>query len=718
MTKIIIKNKIKKINSHKFSNRKIIGGNNDLIEKIYLYSKNKKLDDNLYIENNNITQIDDIFNININKKGILKINLNYDFLTIEKKDLDNLKFPEFNNNQESLYEKFKKEKNNKLNQTENNSRNNSNSNLGNKQQDSGLNSNLNMFDSFINDKLNVIIFKYDDQNIPYIKCNNNWFFIIKKILYKCDQDIKLNQIIHDNMNDKIYPEYFLYNNDQIKINLLHNSYPQNCPRIINNIHNYLFFHNNDLVEKAITESKIENNNIDNEKKLEKYLYFIENIYFNKTSDNDIKINSPKQLNINELINNYRVNSNNKSIFDEYCFFIEEKIDDTYEYEKKLFYNHNYDNKQLIKSDKILSFNDNIDNYNKQEEINIKNKKLYIYNNNSNISGGFNNRKFICQSNKISKINQHYLNDYEIYDTSNNSNYGRINNLQFGGAEEKIETYYGIFRKLQGNTELEIENKNINNAVFSPKIYTNKIITLLKNKNENKNIETTNKWLNIFTNKYKITNKIKGMYKYKITNKIKGMFSGFKIPNFTLFSKNNPQITEEQKEIAAEDPQIKKTIKDLDSSMNKPQKEQKELFQKLKNEITRFSNFSKREKILNKKDINNEIFSILNNTTRELVKKKLKLEETDNIENVLKKISNLAIIKNLNENLYILLNDLNKNGKYKNIKYKNYNLYIQINDKYYFNQYIFDKMINGRLNKKMKKSSYNSLLTSKNKILNK
>ena len=80
-------------------------------------------------------------------------------------------------------------------------------------------------------------------------------------------------------------------------------------------------------------------------------------------------------------------------------------------------------------------------------------------------------------------------------------------------------------------------------------------------------------------------------------------------------------------------------------------------------------------------------------------------ENKNAEEILKKINELNLLSTFTKDLYKLLDY--KKG-YNNKKYKKDNYYIKYIDKYYFNLNLFNKAMNGRLNKRIPKGFYQGI----------
>ena len=313
-------------------------------------------------------------------------------------------------------------------------------------------------------------------------------------------------------------------------------------------------------------------------------------------------------------------------------------------------------------------------------------QLIIYtkkkDNNEVIAGGFMNYKnnFICQSNRQSRL---YNTDLSVL--SNNGHLSnKNNNIMVGGQQPKqipISNLNDIYTET-AYTNIEINNNNDFRLDFEKDIIDKKRnnIHIINNiRNNIKNISKTSRF-------NKTINSLK---------KIKVSISKLTVPEFRKHLPKLPKLTQMQ----IKDMGIKKYLSTLKEQAFKTSEEPSKV-----NESPKVNPFPK-------SNIQQKINVIMRNQITHLKKCKKKLNiENKNAEEILKTINELNLLSTFTKDLYKLL-DYKKN--YETLKYKKENYYIKHKTKYYFNLNLFNKAMNGRLNKRIEKGFYRGIINSKN-----
>lgn len=313
-------------------------------------------------------------------------------------------------------------------------------------------------------------------------------------------------------------------------------------------------------------------------------------------------------------------------------------------------------------------------------------QLIIYtkrNNNEVIAGGFMNYKnnFICQSNRQSRL---YNTNLSVL-TNNGHLSNKNNNIMVGGVQTQQIPISNLNDIYTATSDTNIENNNNNDfrLDFEKDIIDKKRnnIHIINNiRNNIKNISKTSRF-------NKTINSLK---------KMKVSISKLTVPEFRKHLPKLPKLTQMQ----IKDMGIKKYLSTLKEQAFKTSEEPSKV-----NESPKVNPFPK-------SNIQQKINLIMRNQITHLKKCKNNLNIINtNAEEILQNINELNLLSTFTKDLYKLLDY--KEG-YNNKKYKKDNYYIKYKDKYYFNLNLFNKAMNGRLNKRIPKGFYQGIIINPKK----
>ena len=358
------------------------------------------------------------------------------------------------------------------------------------------------------------------------------------------------------------------------------------------------------------------------------------------------------------------------------------------------------------------FNCDFINYELSKKIIPQNTEIcfyvYIKKNNSQAGGFFNKNKFICQSNSKTRLNHNYYND-EYFFSKNINNNSINNNLQKGGQVEiVINNFFELYQNLIDNNKENLnKNDELNEKYFKIRE------TNFKNRKELPNKSIFQLAYGFLTKDRHIISSMYDMFssskkKEEKTNKNKGkenkkdkktLFSSLYSSLFDSGKKSKILDNENSEELAKElsnDPEFVKES----SKLKKGNYNVGQSFKSLKTIMDNFLK-KKEEKYIEFKPalLEIDLKKHCRNQIKHIKQINFKIHNNSNIETILKTLSDLKINSEFSSNIYRSLNQYGKNEKYRKIKYKNKDLFIEMENNYYFNPVLFNRMMNGRINKK-------------------
>ena len=608
--------------------------------------------------------------------------------------------------------------------------------------------------------------------------NEQWVCIIDNEIYKIRTENRdIDEFIKNYFKNDINPVLKLIkknknqnqqqNENQHFYNLLQNVNPMNYPRIIyKNYKNdasksilYLLLCSDVFISNFLDKVLVK----DQLKDIEKYLYFYEALTNNLSYDDNkiISITNESNIKRDDLLKEFRTKKNIDGL-NQCCYFkMIKKEKDYKKYEKKLILEINQqkdiDEKKdcifpknqylLIKCDNSALNDIKIDNKKYKIKLDCKidnNLRFILYEKYSPQSAGFINKsKFSCLPNKKSRLN--YTNSYENNSLNiNNNNLNFRENLIIAGGgssqsslgassaalQQQRQYIYGLFHDLE-NQIIGDERSEEYNSDFLEKCKDDTIEYYEDNFDEDmkKKIKKDstifdkgkiNKDWRIFEKLTKAKDGFKSFLKY--------LSSSFTIDAKKASKKlDKLQKEEEKKKIWSEICKKYELKKDNKTSQNPRFKKALEEFFKKAQDLMNNNQNHNIDKINRKfkKIINQQIRNLKLITRKEFLIKEKGINKKNNQEKatlITNKLSKLELLQKFTKDLYNQFNELYKKGdESKEIdKFKLY-IFNKSTKKYYFNSYLFNLIINGRLHREFNqeriKDEFRQTIFSGNKLIN-